>query len=100
MPIYDFECPICHKVEERLVRSLGHPRYSHPTCKECNVHLTKLVSAPHFKFESKSGVYSPSGSFKSGEKQHPLVPINIIDEMPDGSTKVTRIGKKQDIENE
>ena len=100
MPIFDFKCPICQKIEERLVRSPGHPRYLHPTCKECKVHLVKLVSAPHFKFESKGGVHELKGSFHSGEKQHPIVPINIIDENPDGSTKVTRIGKKSDIEND
>jgi hypothetical protein len=28
------------------------------------------------------------------------VPINIIDEKPDGGYRVTRIGKKKDIEND
>lgn len=97
MPIFDFKCPVCLKIEERLVRHECHPRYLIPTCSKCEVNMMKQVSAPHFKFESKGGVHSSKGSFASGEKQPPIVPIRIVDEMPDGTTKVTTIGKKTDI---
>jgi putative FmdB family regulatory protein len=40
MPLWDWECPKCHKVEEKLMLSSNPP----PMCTECDVEMFKLVS--------------------------------------------------------
>lgn len=61
-----------------------------------------MGSAPNFCIGAKhtyNGVTKVSGGTSSSKKIAD-VPINIIDEKPDGGYKVTRIGKKGDIEND
>jgi len=40
-PLWDFECPKCHKVKEKLLRSSDPV----PICSECNKEMFKLISS-------------------------------------------------------
>lgn len=65
------------------------------SCPECHRSLSQVLLSP-------PGVTIPlkhkacQGLNKAEEA---IVPINIIDPKPDGSCRVTRIGKKTDVEN-
>ena len=53
MPIYDYECPKCLKVQEHL-EELG--RNISRQCVPCNVFMVKKLSIPNFAFRG-SGFY-------------------------------------------
>lgn len=97
MPIYDFQCPTCKYKAEHLLR-LSDSRMIF--CPMCKIQMDKLVSAPHFKFEGglNSGVDNHS-SFKTRHDSCRL-PINIIDQMPDGTCKVSSTAKDPEIIND
>ena len=107
MPTYEFICPKCKKEYEFTCSISKYEEWqsdaSQVVCDDCPD--TEIVrhyrTPPNFKIPAQSsynGVTKISGS--SGNKEELNEPINIIDKQPDGSCKVTRIGRKQDIENE
>lgn len=109
MPNYDFECTDCSEVVEKRMSFADYDEFkaSNPKCESCGkgtlerVFLTTpAMSIPgNMTFDGKAK-FLGSGQTQAYKDTEARVPINIIDEMPDGTTKVTRIGRKQDIENE
>lgn len=88
MPILEYRCEHCHAETELLI-SIQEERVSPPRCLECGEVLTREIrTAPHFKFKGSKGVDNPT-SFKSGKKQDTIIPINFIDEQPDGTVRVS-----------
>ncbi len=53
MPIYEYQCQDCGRKSEELQKIADPPL---TTCEECGGSLTKLISAPSFKFKG-SGWY-------------------------------------------
>jgi putative FmdB family regulatory protein len=94
MPIYDFLCPHCKTTEEYFLNI----KEDSPLCKKCHSRLIKLVSASHFKFKNRKDAINPN-SFKTGHKQEPRLPINIVDRNADGSYKVTSTSKDPELIN-
>jgi len=63
MPIYDFKCSKCGKVEkDQFFHSWED---SHMTCPDCKIEMDKLIGAPFPKCFPAEGVYlehvSPTG---------------------------------------
>lgn len=101
MPIYDFYCPQCKVTEEYYLARTD----TIPECRHCSLFvgvdhkpLERQISAPHFKVKDSKSV-TKSSSFKTKYKQQPLLPINILDEMPDGSYKITSTVKDPELLN-
>lgn len=101
MPIYEFHCGTCD-IHLDINMSISNYCKFNKRCKKCKGSLERVfLTAPNFAIPASctyNGVATVSGS--KGETKEARVPINIIDEKPDGSCTVTRIGKKADIENE
>lgn len=92
MAVYEFKCNSCDELYEFSLPIRDYDR-SEFICLHCNAQLTRYYScAPNLSI--------PYNMQASPKKEAPRVPINIIDEKPGGGYKVTRIGKKSDIENE
>lgn len=95
MPTYEFECTECKDVFSIFMRMADLDEVK-VECSSCNkpakqIILTPIsVSIPHHM--------QACPSFDKKEKAR--LPINIIDEKPEGGYKVTRIGKKSDIDND
>lgn len=104
MPTYELICPNC-KTEYEIVRTVKQfeELYGKTDCDDCegSFLVRHYRTPPNFTIPAHSaynGVTKVSGG--SGKKEEASVPINIIDKNPDGSCKVTRIGRKKDIEND
>jgi putative FmdB family regulatory protein len=101
MPNYEFQCVKCERRQCRFLKVSDFEKGQHQ-CEECEGELRRaFFTPPNFTIPGHStydGITKVSGG--KGSKQEQRVPINIIDENPDGSCTVTRIGRKQDIENE
>ena len=103
MPMYEMICPKCnHHVDILAKITEFDEKVKTAQCEECKETLSRYYDTPpNFTIGAKhtyNGQTKVSGV--SSRKQQSRVPINIIDEMPDGSTKVTRIGRKEDIHND
>lgn len=44
MPIYDYECPECGRVDEIVL--FGHKDSFHLTCQTCGAEMEKRIGAP------------------------------------------------------
>lgn len=109
MPQYDFQCVTCGDVQEKILKYSEYDAYkaSKPACEVCGKgHLERaILTAPamdlpaHMSHDGKSKFLGSRQIEYKGEKQS-RIPINIIDENPDGSCTVTRIGQKKDLDNE
>jgi putative FmdB family regulatory protein len=71
MPIYEFKCPDCNKLEEKI-QKISDPNPSCPTCQKT---MEKLISSSAFELKG-TGWYvtdykksSNSGSSNSGSSQ-------------------------------
>ena len=106
MPIYDFQCPLCGDVQEVImsINDLGSTKVycKEHTSQQCTQTFTQApgMSIPANCSYNGQSKFIAAGKSSSCGKEPSVVPINIIDEKPDGSFKVTRIGKKSDIDNE
>lgn len=96
MPTYEYECPKCKKQFDIISRVCDYGKYV-LECEECLRELVRVINTPpsvsipaHMRATTSSKYYGKQAR----------VPINLIDERPDGTVRVTRIGKKSDIENE
>lgn len=103
MPIYEMICPKCEQISNILAKITDYDdKVKNAKCTECSILLDRYFDTPpNFTIGAKhtyNGQTKVSGV--SSRKQQSRVPINIIDEMPDGSTKVTRIGRKEDVDND
>lgn len=102
MPIYEMRCPKCQREYEFMMKISEYGKRQ-LECEDCIIELERYFkSAPNFTIPGHStynGITKVSGGSKKGQNEA-AVPINIIDQNPDGSCRVTRIGKKSDIEND
>ena len=95
MPTYEFRCPKCSK-EFDVVMRMSELDESVVTCTQCSVSAVQ-----HFRTACNVAIpqnHQAAPNMDKSEKAR--VPINIIDEKPDGGYKVTRIGRKEDIHND
>lgn len=94
MPIYEYQCPKCEKNFE-LILSIKDADTSIVECESCLIEAKRVIlTAPGVNIP-----YHMQASPNMTKKSQARVPINIIDEKPDGGYRVTRIGRKTDIEN-
>lgn len=100
MPTYEFKCLSCELYYEIIIRLKDYDDCE-PKCGECGSKLSRYFGTPpNFKIPANC-TYDGKVRIGGGNNRKELqVPINIVDEKPDGTYKVTRIGKKSDIENE
>jgi putative FmdB family regulatory protein len=107
MPTYTYKCNRCEHVSEKVLKLSEHQKVFKEGCGNCGlegtcdgdlvqIHLT----APGFEVKGMQSSGSKKRSSVATGKDVASVPINIIDEKPDGGYKVTRIGKKGDIDGE
>ena len=93
----ELRCIVCQEIREYKLNTAKK-------CKGCGLSgkLTDWLIPPNFTIPANCTYDGKAKcSSSTGQKQQAIVPINIIDKNPDGSVaKVTRIGKKSDIENE
>ena len=103
MAIYEMICPTCKK-ESEIICSMSEysKKIKTAKCDICkNTTLDRHIRTPTSMSIPANMTYNNQVKVVgSTTKDQASVPINIIDELPDGTTKVTRIGKKADIENE
>lgn len=97
------KCPECL---EHITVKISISEYdNYIATASCEVHqgvkMTQVILTPPNFVLPASVTYNGKVKVTGGNNRSTArVPINIIDHMPDGSTKVTRIGDKKDIENE
>lgn len=89
MPTYPMTCKDCGKDQDVFA---WVSEYERGLSCECGHTLARR------KFDAPALVGAENPEYAKREKAR--VPINIIDEKPDGSFRVTRIGKKKDIDND
>jgi hypothetical protein len=98
MATYEMICTKCNQEYDIEMRMSEYGKKSIP-CMKCLTPLERHhKSPPNFKIPSNmtfDGQVKVSGG-KGSKKEKPRVPINIIDEKPDGSYKVSRIGPGKD----
>ena len=103
MPIYEWACGKCGFETELLLKLAERETYKE-TCPKCKSRKYKQkISAPMVVLPQGMTHDAPRkviGKGISSSKQEARIPINIIDDNPDGSFKITRIGAKKDIDNE
>lgn len=109
MPAYDFKCPECEFEDEYI---LSYSRYDETKesplkCPTCQSDMIQVIGAPCINIPASmtyNGQHKFVGSTSkktNGIKKRDLqVPVNIIDEKPGGGYRVTRIGRKKDIDND
>jgi hypothetical protein len=71
--IYDYICPICRKIEERMVSSIDRDAQAH-----CGTKMFRMLSAPHFKFK---GVVTKGGGPDKFTADMLGIPLH---DLPDG----------------
>ena len=101
MPTYQYRCTKCEQACEYVMKISELDSFE-SKCEACDGELRQaFISPPNVTIPAKSthdGKISVSGSRTRNEKA--IIPLNIFDEKPDGSYKVTRIGSKADIDND
>lgn len=91
MPVYEYECQKCGKYIRDFHSIAEHSKVLKDKC--CGDLHQVIISAPLVSTPTSR----QSATYHGKEAR---VPLNIIDEKPDGTYRVTRIGKKSDIEND
>jgi len=76
MPVFDYVCPNCNHVEEKIVKTSE----AVVNCSKCNSISTKQLSVPTFILKG-DGFYS-RGTFSKALQQGPYIPKHI-QEMPE-----------------
>jgi len=108
MPTYDFKCFTCEMQFSQIMSFAEHDEFQENgmVCKSCGDGDIRQVHLEAPSFSLPAGMSTPGsgpkfvGKGTSGkESNQSRVPINIFDEKPDGGYKVTRIGRKEDIDN-
>lgn len=95
MPTYQYKCPKCHK-EFDIFLSLKDKLEALVECEECLIELQSYCrTAPAVTIP-----WSHQAAPNMEKKEDLRIPINIIDEKPDGGYRVTRVGTKTDVDNE
>lgn len=93
MPTYNAECTGCQETFEMKCSMSELPELL-DSCVCCGESLKQVIlEAPQVSI-----AYKDQASPNMNRKEQARVPINIIDEKADGSVKVTRIGRKSDID--
>lgn len=95
MPMYKFSCPKCHNVFD-VKLSMSDIGQVAVECDECLVEANREYVNPMVTVPANMRA-TLSDNYYGKESR---IPINIIDEKPDGGYRVTRIGKKGDLDNE
>lgn len=95
MPTYEFACPQC-KAEFDVILKISEYDTSVVECETCNVQAVREIRTP-ISYEIP---YNMQAAPNYDKKEKSRVPINFIDEKPDGSYRVTRVGSKADINND
>lgn len=104
---YEYVCSECEEVSsfDWKMSEYDTKNKEISNCLHCNKgKLSRLISVPNmiipggFSYNNQPKVLV--GKRDLHHKEPLPVPINIIDEKPDGSYKVTRIGSKKDIHND
>ena len=89
------KCPECDREFDIQLKLADYDK-SEISCESCSTALVR-----HFRSAPKINIpMHMQASPNMSKKSQARVPINIIDEKPDGGYRVTRIGEKSDIENE
>jgi putative FmdB family regulatory protein len=104
MPTYEM---ICSKCQQRVDITCKISEYDKmlkkSKCPECKKKLERFFeSLPNMTIPANcthDGYLKVVGSPKGSSKRLPI-PLNFIDEKPDGSYRITRIGDKKDIDND
>lgn len=95
MPTYEFRCEGCDKEFDVVIR-ISELDETQVVCEKCNIAAIREFRTPANMSIPTHMQAAPNMS----KKEKARVPINIIDELPNGGCRVTRIGKKSDIDNE
>ena len=66
MPLYEYQCKVCHKISE-VIQKFSDPDLSE--CKECGGTLERLLSAPSIRFKG-SGWYVNDYGKSNGNQNH------------------------------
>ena len=95
MPTYELICPSCRDRVEAVLSMAEFDAFK-ARCRDCKVVYER-------EFRSSPAIIIPQhmqSAPNMAKKELASVPINIIDDKGDGSYRVTRIGKKGDIEGD
>ena len=90
--LYEFRCPKCSK-ESEVWLTLEELYTADVECADCLVLLEREIRTPTAVNIPMKHQSCPNWN----KKEPPRVPIQILDPMPNGKVKITRIGKKTDI---
>jgi hypothetical protein len=99
MPTYDFECGNCATVCEQTMSMFARDALSENIlrCPRCTEGILKqvIISCPMISIPGNmthDGIHKIVGT--PNTKQVPIIPLQLKEEMPDGSIKITTIGNK------
>ncbi len=97
MPIYEYECTVCGRIEEVLQKFTDKPL---TTCRHCNGKLTKLISHSAFHLKG-SGWYVTDYAKSSNTSAQPSSAGAKPDGQakPDSQTKPETASKKNEAAN-
>lgn len=89
MPIYEFKCPQCHKIYEKIM-SIHDPN---PKCENCGGDMNKLISQTSFAFKGNGWYvtdYKNTQAPKTKEKESKAGPSS------EKKNSKKTVSKKQD----
>ncbi len=91
MPIYEYECCQCGKIEEAIQKFSDEPL---TTCKHCSGKLSKLISQSSFHL--KGGGWFADGYGDKTKSNYTPVKKDTADSDESGSQKPVSTSKKND----
>lgn len=100
--LYSFRCDPCDSIFD-IRMSLAEHDAGNQKCPDCSGDVWQYMGTAPVVHLPASMTYNGQLKVIDGKparKEPSRVPINIIDEKPDGSCRVTRLGRKQDIDND
>ena len=91
MPIYEYECRQCGRIEEIIQKFSDAPL---TTCKNCSGTLSKLISHSSFHLKG-AGWFADGYGNKSGESPDTTTPKDSSDSTKAGADSTTKASAKQ-----
>lgn len=96
MPTYEYDCEACGAQYDIYMKISDKDAFK-GSCEDCGGVLEQSFRTP-ISMNIPAHMRATQSAEYYGKQAR--IPLNLIDEKPDGSYRVTRIGQKKDIDND